>query len=187
MAVSSNELQLSAGLLMKGVRPVAVERSYKPVEPYLPQNTLVVLPKPIPMNRGALWTLFWTIGLLMGLFARSIIDGPTETGLATNAIAGGRQNRDQAALAEAPTVEVHLRAILELPSPTATSTPRPTATASPDPAGNLNFCADVEPGKLCKVPYPNPPTPTPYPSCADMEQLAPGDWCVWPTYPAGLP
>ena len=163
---------------------MALERSYNPVEPYLPQNTLIVLPKPLPMNRGALWTLFWTIGLLMGLFARAIIDGPTETGLANATSGSGDASGDQAAVAEAPTMEVYVRAVLELPSPTPTSTPRATATASPDAASNLNFCADVEPGKLCKVPYPAPPTPTPYPSCADMAQLAPGDWCIWPTQPA---
>jgi hypothetical protein len=163
---------------------MALERLYHPSEPYLPQNTLVVLPKPLPMNRGALWALFWTIGLLMGLFARAIIDGPSETGLANTASANMVPSNDLAAAAEAPTMEVHLRAVLELPSPTATSTPRATATASPDPAGSLDFCADAEPGQICKVPYPTPPPPTPYPSCTEMARLSPGDWCVWPTQPA---
>jgi hypothetical protein len=163
---------------------MAMERSYThQADPDLARNTVVVMPKPLPMNRGAFWVLFWTIGLLMGLFARAIIDGPGETGLASvstgNAAAG-----DLAAIAEAPTMQVNLRAVLELPSPTATGTPKPTATSSPDPAAGLDFCAAADPGKLCKVPLPAPPTPTPYPSCANMEQLTPGDWCVWPTAPA---
>jgi hypothetical protein len=162
---------------------MALERSYNPIESYLPQNTVVVLPKPLPMNRGALWTLFWTIGLLMGLFVRTIIDGPNDASLASGT-GGGNSNTDLAAVAEAPTMEVHVRAVLELPSPTPTSTPRATATASPDPAANLNFCSDAQPGKLCKVPYPTPPPPTPYPSCINMDKLTPGDWCVWPTEPA---
>ncbi|MEA2511796.1 MAG: hypothetical protein QOJ59_1283 [Thermomicrobiales bacterium] len=165
---------------------MALERSYPSSQSELPHNTVVVLPKPLPMNRGALWTLFWALGLLMGLFARTIIDGPAETGLANVARGNSAAAGDLAAIAEAPTMEVHLRAVLELPSPTPTSTAQPTATSSPDPAGNLDFCANVEPGKLCKVPYPTPPPPTPYPSCSEMDQLAPGDWCVWPTQPTGL-
>jgi hypothetical protein len=165
---------------------MAIEHSYHPDQPYLPRNTVVVLPKPLPMNRGALWVLFWTVGLLMGLFARAIIDGPGETRLATAAGGTGAAAGDLAAVAEAPTMEVHVRAVLELPSPTATSTPQATATSSPDPAAALDFCAGADPGQLCKVPFPAPPTPTPYPSCAEMDHLAPGDWCVWPTQPPAL-
>ena len=36
---------------------MAVER-YHPDTSYLPRNTVVVLPKPLPMNRGAFWVLF---------------------------------------------------------------------------------------------------------------------------------
>jgi hypothetical protein len=137
------------------------------------------------MNRGAFWVLFWTIGLLMGLFVRTIIDGANDP-LFANAAGASTTSTDPAAIAEAPTMEVNVRAVLELPSPTATTTPRATATATPDPAGSVDFCADDEPGQLCRVPYPPPPTPTPYPSCAEMDQLSPGDWCVWPTEPASL-
>ncbi len=160
---------------------MAVERSSPSSHAELPQNTVVVMPKPLPMNRGALWMLFWTIGVLMGLFARTIIDGPTDAGLANVARGDSAAAGDLAAVAKAPTMEVHLRAVLELPSPTPTDTPQPTSTSSPDPASNLDFCSDAEPGRVCKVPFPPPPSPTPYPSCADMDLLAPGDWCVWPT------
>jgi hypothetical protein len=147
---------------------------------HLPQHTVVVLPKPLPMNRSALWTLFWTIGLLMGLVARGVVDG----GEADIAHATGGSSVTQpgrvAMAEEQPTMEVKVRAILELPSPTPTALPvRPTATT--DPARLANFCTDAEPGTLCRVPYPPPPTPTPMPSCADMAQLSPGDWCIWPT------
>jgi hypothetical protein len=149
--------------------------------PQVPPNTVVVMPKLSPMNRGALWALFWTVGLLMGLFARAILDGATDGGLASNTAGANTTGSNQAAMAEAPTMEVHLRAVLELPTATVTSTPRPTATPSPDPASGTDFCATEEAGTLCRVPFPPPPTPTPYPSCADMDRLAPGDWCVWPT------
>src|SRR5262249_21179042 len=109
---------------------MAIEHSYHPDQPYLPRNTVVVLPKPLPMNRGALWVLFWTVGLLMGLFARAIIDGPGDPGLADAATGSRAPAGDAAAIAEAPTMEVHVRAVLELPSPTVTNTPQPTATSS---------------------------------------------------------
>src|SRR5262245_49136522 len=109
---------------------MAIERSFNPVESYLPQNTVVVLPKPLPMNRIAFWVLFWTIGLLMGLFVRTIIDGPNDPILAESASANTTSSSDLAAVGEAPTMEVHLRAVLELPSPTATNTPRATATGT---------------------------------------------------------
>lgn len=160
---------------------MALERSFDPESSYLPPNTVVVLPKPLPMNRGALWVLFWTVGLLMGLFARAIIDGPGGTGLSNAPTGKSVASRDPAAAAGAPTMQVNVRAILELPSPTATDTPQPTSTPSPDPASVISFCSGADPGKVCKVPFPPPPTPTPYPSCAHMERLSPGDWCIWPT------
>jgi hypothetical protein len=33
---------------------------------HLPQNTVVVLPKPLPLNRSVLWTLFWAVRLADG-------------------------------------------------------------------------------------------------------------------------
>jgi hypothetical protein len=164
---------------------MAVERVPYPVEPYLPQNTVIVLPKPLPMNRGALWALFLTIGLLMGLFIRTLIDDAGSPSRATAAGAGNSATGGLAAIAEAPTMEVHVRAVLEMPTATPTSPPRPTMTTIPDPASGQDFCSNTDPGKLCRVPYPTPPPPTPYPSCENMDQLAPGDWCVWPTQPSG--
>ncbi|GIW62014.1 MAG: hypothetical protein KatS3mg089_0866 [Patescibacteria group bacterium] len=67
------------------------------------------------------------------------------------------------------------------PSPTPTSTPNPIPTPTPDLAQQTSFCTTPEPGKLCRIPPPPPPTPTPYPSCEKMNELRPGDWCVWPT------
>lgn len=161
---------------------MVAEQLPQPITTQPPPHTVVVLPKPLPMNRGALWALFWTLGVLMGLFARTIIDGPGDLDLASSGT--GQPSQPIAAAEERPTMEVHVRAILELPSPTPTNTPKPAPTSTPDPASGGNFCADVEPGKLCRVPFPPPPTPTPYPSCAEMDRLSPGDWCVWPTEPA---
>lgn len=67
------------------------------------------------------------------------------------------------------------------PSPIPTSTPNPIPTPTPDLAQQASFCTTPEPGKLCRIPPPPPPTPTPYPSCEKMNELRPGDWCVWPT------
>lgn len=69
------------------------------------------------------------------------------------------------------------------PSPTPTSTPEPTPSPTPDLAKQTSFCITPEPGKLCRIPFPPPPTPTPYPSCEKMNELSPGDWCIWPTPP----
>jgi hypothetical protein len=48
-------------------------------DPYPPKNTVVVMPKAPPMNRSALWVVFWGVGLVMGLVLRSMIDGPATT------------------------------------------------------------------------------------------------------------
>jgi hypothetical protein len=67
------------------------------------------------------------------------------------------------------------------PSPTPTSTPEPIPSPTPDLAKKTSFCSTPDPGKLCRIPPPPPPTSTPYPSCEKMNELTPGDWCVWPT------
>src|SRR4051812_37791595 len=104
----------------------------------LPQNTVVVLPKPLPMNRSALWTLFWTVGLLMGLIGRGVIDGPGGMDVVhATGDSGATQPGQVAMAAEQPTMQVNVRAILELPSPTPTMPPV-KATATTDPARLAN-------------------------------------------------
>lgn len=67
--------------------------------------------------------------------------------------------------------------VLELPSPTATATRQPTATPTVGTPGDL--CGTEAPGTLCRKPPPTPLPPTPYPDCASLATVAPGDWCVW--------
>ena len=154
--------------------------------PNLPQNTLVVMPKAGPASRSALWALFWTLGVLMGLFVREFVN--EAGGTVGNAGAAGLEADAAQVAGAAPTMELNVRAVLELPSPTPTSSPIPAPTKTPEATPPGDFCSDQKPGAVCQVPYPPPPTPTPFPSCAEMAQLSPGSWCVWPTAtPAGNP
>jgi hypothetical protein len=78
-------------------------------------------------------------------------------------------------------LEVKVNAILQLPTTTPTSKPTQSVTAKlSNLTPTINACGAVEPGRICQVPFP-PPSPTPYPSCLQMADLSPGDWCVWPT------
>ncbi|MER3438183.1 MAG: hypothetical protein C4346_11650 [Chloroflexota bacterium] len=157
---------------------MAIEHHYLAHPEHLPQNTVVVLPKPLPANRSALWTLFWALGLLMGIVLRSLLDGPA--GIASPE-PSARQAYAAAPDQPPPTMEVHVHAVLALPTATPTATLRPQPSATPDLASQTSFCGTAEPGKLCRIPYPPPPTPTPFPPCTEMTRLQPGDWCVWPT------
>lgn len=164
---------------------MAIDHTHVPHPEHLPQNTVVVLPKPLPANRSALWTLFWAIGLLMGIFLRSLLDGSGEIVSNRNALPGAAQAFAAAPGDQPPTVEVHVRAVLELPTATPTATLRAMPSSTPDLASQTSFCGTAEPGKLCRIPYPPPPTPTPFPPCTEMARLQPGDWCVWPTAEPG--
>lgn len=142
-------------------------------DPALPKNTIVVMPKTPPMNRSALWVVFWGVGLAMGLLLRSVIEGPAPAQVdASTAPASG----------PAPTLEINVRAILELPTSTPTSPATGTlevTTLTP----TINDCGTAEPGTVCRVPLPPRPTATAYPSCETLDELTPGAWCMWPTAP----
>ncbi len=160
---------------------MAIEHQHLSLLEHVPQNTVVVLPKPLPANRSALWTLFWAIGLLMGIFLRSLLDGSAEIASPGQPLPSAMQAYAAAPEQPPPTMEVHVHAVLALPTATPTPTLRPVASATPDLASQTSFCGTAEPGKLCRIPYPPPPTPTPFPPCTEMTRLQPGDWCVWPT------
>lgn len=76
-----------------------------------------------------------------------------------------------------PSPVVEVRAILELPTATATIVPLPQPTKEPTSA--LDFCGSPVPGQVCRSNYPTPPPPTPYPLCG-TDQEKPGEWCRWP-------
>jgi hypothetical protein len=150
-------------------------RNISSPEPYLPKNTIVVMPKTPPINRGALWVLFWAVGIAMGLVLRSLIDGQTQDPVDPAIVPQVAQS-----YGGVPTLEVNVRAVLELPTSTPTQMARPiTPTTSVTPT--INNCGEAEPGKICQVPFPPMPTATAYPSCALMDNLRPGAWCIWPT------
>ena len=110
----------------------------------------------------------------MGLFARDIIAGDVAGRAVSNPtpIVSAERALFQP---EVQPLAVNVRAVLELPSPT----PVPLQpTVVPNLTPDANYCTDVEPGAVCKVPYPPPPTPTPLPSCHANPE--PGTWCRWP-------
>lgn len=142
--------------------------------PDLPANTVVVLPKPLPMNRGALFLLFWSIGLLMGGSAVWLVLNDRS---ATPITSPGSVPNSSLASSTQPTIVV--QAILQLPSPTPTETPRPMPTDVPGTMSAATFCTlTPEPGTVCIRPAPTPLPPTPLPSCA--EPGMPSTWCQWP-------
>jgi hypothetical protein len=161
-------------------RPSSTARSEQP------SNTLVVLPKTPPIHSGALWALFWSIGVVMGLLGRELVVGderPSVSGAA--AVADGGAQSGEPAEPQTP-LAVEVRAVLELPTerPT-TPPPTPLVVATVTPLPDAEFCAAEKPGEVCRVPFPPPPTPTPFPTCDHMAVLQPGTWCVWPTPRAG--
>lgn len=139
-----------------------------------PPNTVVVLPKPLPINRGALWVLFWSIGILMGLFVRDVVDGGGSSHDSSSGAPGS--SRSLSAQPTSPQA-ILVTAIVAFPTATATATPQPTTEATPD----VDMCGTATPGTICRIPPPTPLPPTPYPSCVKMDELAAGDWCTWPT------
>jgi hypothetical protein len=78
-----------------------------------------------------------------------------------------------------PTLEINLRAVLELPTDVPTIAPLPTLTPA-QVTPSINDCSSVDPGEICRVPFPPIPTETPLPSCLRMDYLTPGAWCIWP-------
>lgn len=139
---------------------------------------------PEPRGKGALYVAFTAAGILGGLFTRDIIDGP---GSSTSSLSSsvGSYGREAPAPTQAPLYEATIAAdIYNLlhPTATATSTPRATETPTPDPLADRTFCGDsTTDGDVCKVPYPPPETPTPYPECPEVIATPSnaGDWCVY--------
>jgi hypothetical protein len=74
--------------------------------------------------------------------------------------------------------EVVVRAVLELPTATATVPPRPTPTKAPTVVPDWCDPGVTAPGGLCQKPIPTPAPPTPYPACDDPA-VEPRQWCVW--------
>lgn len=84
-------------------------------------------------------------------------------------------------------LNVTVHAVLEMPTepppPTLGAFGLPTVTSTP--GGDYCNPKYQQGGTVCRQPYPTPPTPTPYPSCANSGVEA-GDVCTWPTSYAGI-
>lgn len=133
-------------------------------------------------SRSGLYVAFTAVGILGGLFAREVIDGPGNLDPSSGASAIVREfdPPTPGPIYEATTA-AEIYNMLH-PTPTETPTPKPTATETPDPMQGLNFCAtDTPDGEMCKVPYPPPPTTTPYPDCPDViaTPTNAGEWCLF--------
>jgi hypothetical protein len=116
--------------------------------------------------------LFWSIGALMAGFGVHLFDVAAQPMQPSPTRATSAQPEQ----AVQPTFVINVQAELVAPSPTTTTTPSATDTPIV-----VTMCGTAEPGKLCKVPFPAPPTPTPYPDCKDIDHMEPGDWCIWPS------
>lgn len=116
----------------------------------------------------ALW-IATLLGVVIGLWVGVLVQGNI-TAVSPVAI-----------LAPAPIVTaapIILRAVLELPSATATREPRPTNVPSSSTSVTINDCGKTpESGALCRMEEAPEPTPTAYPNCP----AKPKQWCVWPT------
>jgi hypothetical protein len=77
-----------------------------------------------------------------------------------------------------PSPVVEVRAVLELPTATATVPPRPTPTKAPTVVPDWCDPGVTAPGGLCQKPIPTPAPPTAYPACDDPA-VEPRQWCVW--------
>lgn len=151
-----------------------------------PPSTVVVLPKPLPANRGALWMLFWTVGLLMGLFLRALIGGDAlwSSATTTRSVPGyvPASSSNGESISAFGTMGAEIAAKLN-PSPTTTPTPRPTATGTV--RANYWDASQTTPGTYQMPPATSVP-PTPYPMC--RPDLKPGEWCeVMATEPTPTP
>lgn len=124
-------------------------------------------------SKTALYVGFTAIGVLAGYEVRDAFGDTNPAPI----IIGGEEVYDPERPDYDATMVKDMRDAL-FPSPTATNTPYPTATGTVDPMSGTDFCdATAKEGELCKVPWPDPPTPTPYAPCGS-EELSPGEWCI---------
>lgn len=137
----------------------------------LPRNTEIHtnvwrLPAQAIALVGGVVALSAIVGVFTGWFLGRGATSPT------GSVDGSRPGTSSAP----QTVNVHLTAVIQWPSPTPTDTPQPTATTSPDPSGGVDFCDPANPVGLCKWPAPPPPLPTPVPTCSAA--MTPGFLCM---------
>ena len=134
-----------------------------------------------------LFLLFWSVGILLGLFARELVDGADQAVRSSSVPAAAAANPSRSGVQSAPTVSVSLRAVLELPTATPTGTPTPRPSPTPDLTPIVDFCdpARTDVGEVCRMPMPTPtPEPT-MPACFSPE-AAEGEYCQHrPTPPPG--
>jgi hypothetical protein len=81
-----------------------------------------------------------------------------------------------------PTTEHNLVITVINVDATGTATEIPTLTPTSATRVTINDCGSPEPGQICEVPYPPPPTMTPYPDCGTvLAEPTPrgGVWCKW--------
>jgi hypothetical protein len=138
-----------------------------------------------------LFVLFSCLGILMGLFAREMIDSAGEAvGPAERVVAAGRSDAESGENAADPasTIVVQVNAVLSLPTetPAPTETPRPSATATREAA--LDFCGAVpaEEGAVCRMPNPTATATATLPACFSP-QAVDGHLCQYRLTPTPEP
>jgi len=137
-------------------------------------NTVVVLPRPAPLDRASLWYLFTALGLILGYLAHDLVATPAE------------------AIAPEPA-----RVVREVPAAPPTAPPAATATRPPERGapGNVvmptvttgvDFCDALTPtpGAVCRQPYSSPTATPTLVACADAR---PGALCQVRATPSADP
>ena len=125
-----------------------------------------------------LFAAFTAAGVLGGLFAREVIDGPGQQARTIPAYEQPAGEREP--------IEVEVYSVVEFPTATTVPSPTPTPKRTPTPGTPIEFCSTPQPGEACRIPPPPPPTPTPYPDC-ETALATPdnaNDICVWRATPS---
>jgi hypothetical protein len=155
----------------------------------LAPNTVVVMPKPLPMNKGWLAVLVACLAFLGGLLVHeAIVGGDVAPVSAGGSSAGGSSAATPAGVATADPFYLLLSTVVAQnesalhPSPTPSPTTWATLAATTDPYTNYDPRV-ATPGLVYRQPPPTtvPRSPTPMLSCGDPH-LSTSEYCLAPTW-----
>jgi hypothetical protein len=154
------------------------DRPYAPGPPSV-RPALADRRRASPAVQGALLLLFaGAIAAVVVLLYRATQPGPQQAVAGIGSWLMENPAQETANALQATVNALQLTAVVPTATATATATRAPTST--PGPMATINDCTRTpEPGRVCQVPPVPTATATPYPDCALMASLSPGDLCRW--------